>query len=121
MRTAEVAHTALAWAVVISNGIAGGWALVALQAHRLDAKPLWWFTGFAYVLVFVQIVAGVVLLQTSEIEAPAFHVFYGVCAALSVAVLYGYRHQLKNKRLLLFGLGSLFIMGLSIRAMFLGS
>ncbi len=111
----------LAWVVVIFNGAAGCWALASMRFPRLEAKPLWWFIGAAYLLVFVELTAGVVLLQTSGVEAPSFHVFYGVCAALSIAVLYGYRHQLRNRRLLFFGLGSLFIMGLAIRAMFLGS
>ncbi len=110
--------------MVTVNGTAGCWALLAMRLPRLVGKPLWWFTGVAYTLVFVQVVAGVVLLQSSGTDlgegAPAFHVFYGVCAALTVAVLYGYRHQIRTRRLLFFGLGSLFIMGLGIRAMFLG-
>ncbi|HCB34763.1 MAG TPA: hypothetical protein DEP66_00195 [Acidimicrobiaceae bacterium] len=112
------AHTALAWVVAAGNGAVGVWALAALRAPRLAGTALWWSVAGAYAAVFVQLALGVVVLQTSGVETPAFHVFYGVCAALTVAVLYGYRHQLAQRRLLFFGLGSLFVMGLSVRAMF---
>lgn len=105
----------------MSNGAVGLWALVALRLRRLDLPALWWSTAVAYGLVFVEIVVGVVRLQTSGVEAPAFHVLYGVSAAFTIAVLHGYRRQLQARRLLVFGLGSLFIMGLAIRAMFLGT
>ncbi|WP_428118147.1 hypothetical protein [Candidatus Poriferisodalis sp.] len=40
---------------------------------------------------------------------------------MAVAIAYAYRQQLSHRRYELFGFGALFIMGLAIRAMFLGS
>jgi hypothetical protein len=37
-----------------------------------------------------------------------------------VAIIYSYRHQLAQYLYLLYGLGGLFVMGLAIRAMFIG-
>ncbi|WP_420444463.1 hypothetical protein [Candidatus Poriferisodalis sp.] len=114
-------HTALGWALVLSNGAAGLWALGAIRWETLRHRSLWWFLGAAWVLVFVQLTAGVVLMRVAAVEAPAFHVFYGACCAVAVVFVYAYRQQLEHRRYELFGLGALFIMGLAIRAMFLGS
>ena len=114
-------HTALGWAMVLSNGAAGLWALGAIRWHALRHRSLWWLLGGAWVLVFIQLTAGVVLMRVAAVDAPAFHVFYGVCCAVAVAFVIGYRQQLEHRRYELFGLGALFIMGLAIRAMFLGS
>ncbi|WP_419920690.1 hypothetical protein [Candidatus Poriferisodalis sp.] len=114
-------HVALGWTLVISNGFAGGWSLAAVRWRHLRHSSLWWFLGAAWVLVFVQLTVGVVIIGVAEVEAPAFHVFYGVCCAVAVAFVYAYRQQLSHRRYELFGFGALFIMGLAIRAMFLGS
>ncbi|WP_420626059.1 hypothetical protein [Candidatus Poriferisodalis sp.] len=114
-------HTALGWALVLSNGAAGLWALGAIRWETLRHRSLWWFLGTAWVLVFVQLTAGVILMRVAAVEAPAFHVFYGACCAVAVVFVYAYRQQLEHRRYELFGLGALFIMGLAIRAMFLGS
>jgi hypothetical protein len=39
---------------------------------------------------------------------------------MTVAIIYSYRSQLKHRMYLLYGLGSLFLMGLGIRAMLVG-
>lgn len=117
-------HVVLAWATVFATGLAGLWCLWSARsrssasavAKTAKAALLW----VAFGGVFVQLSVGAALVGTSGVEAPAFHVFYGVCAALAIAVLYGYRHQLGARRDLMFGLGSLFVMGLLIRAHFLG-
>ena len=46
---------------------------------------------------------------------------YGFSAIVAVAILYSYRGSpfIKDKQYLLYGLGSLFIMGLGIRALYL--
>ncbi|MEO7398063.1 MAG: hypothetical protein ABIW84_05820 [Ilumatobacteraceae bacterium] len=46
-----------------------------------------------------------------------FHAFYGFVAIITIAIVYSYRSQLKGKMYLLYGGGSLFLMGLCIRAM----
>lgn len=113
------AHLIMAWVVVITNGIAGVWALAAHFFEKVRHRALWLFIAVAQVLLFVEVALGVARLQQLEGEPPEFHTFYGFLTLIAVAILYGYRTQLDHIRYLLYGGGSLFIMGLAIRAMFL--
>lgn len=113
------AHTLFAWVVVFANGLAGLWCLGAHQVESLRHRLLWWFVGVAQVLLFVEVALGVARLTQLEGDPPEFHTFYGFLTLIAVAILYGYRAQVKHIQYLLYGGGSLFIMGLAIRAMFL--
>jgi len=113
-------HTSWSWIVIIGNGLAGLWALVAHKNTALRSRALWWFTGIAQVSVFIQVVLGVAVVNRDKIEYPAFHAFYGFVAIIAIAIIYSYRAQLKSKMYLLYGFGGLFIMGLGIRAMLVG-
>lgn len=113
-------HTSWSWIMIIGNGLAGLWALVAHKNIALRSRALWWFTGIAQVSVFVQVVLGVAVVNRDKIEYPAFHAFYGFVAIIAIAIIYSYRTQLKRKMYLLYGFGGLFIMGLGIRAMLVG-
>ena len=113
-------HTSWSWIMIIGNGLAGLWALVAHKNIALRSRALWWFTGIAQVSVFVQVVLGVAVVNRDKIEYPAFHAFYGFVAIIAIAIIYSYRAQLKSKMYLLYGFGGLFIMGLGIRAMLVG-
>ncbi len=113
-------HTSWSWLMIVGNGLAGLWALVAHKNVALRSRALWWFTGLAQFTVFVQVVLGVVIVNRDKIEYPAFHAFYGFVAIIAIAIIYSYRAQLKSKMYLLYGFGGLFIMGLGIRAMLVG-
>lgn len=113
-------HTSWAWIVIIANGLAGIWALVAHKITPLRTRALWWFTGLAQITIFVQVAIGVTLVNKDKLEFPAFHAFYGFVAIIAVAIIYSYRFQLKSKMYLLYGGGGLFLMGLGIRAMLVG-
>lgn len=113
------AHEVLAWVVIIANGAVGVWALAAHFVKPLQSKLLWICVGVAQVLLFIQVALGVARLSQLEGEAPEFHTFYGFLTLVAVAILYGYRTQVAEIRHLVYGGGSLFIMGLAIRAMFL--
>ncbi|MBK9178963.1 MAG: hypothetical protein IPM45_05220 [Acidimicrobiales bacterium] len=113
-------HTSWSWFVVIGNGLAGLWALGASWLEPLRTRALWWFTAFVELAVFVQVAMGVGLVAGEGIEAPQFHMFYGFVAIIAVGILYSYRHQLRHRLYLLYGLGGLFVMGLGIRAMLVG-
>ena len=114
-------HVAWAWVTVLSNAVAGLWALGAHVEPRLRHRALWVFTAFAQVAMFGQVILGVITLNDLDLEPDAveFHMFYGFVALISVAILYGYRSQLRARLHLLYGLGGLWIMGLGIRAMVL--
>lgn len=113
------AHVVLAWIVIFANGIVGVWALAAHYQEKLQGRALWVCVAIAQVLLFVQVGLGVARLSQLEGDAPEFHTFYGFLTLIAVAILYGYRTQVAHIRHLVYGGGSLFIMGLAIRAMFL--
>lgn len=112
-------HRAWAWFVILGNAAAGLWALAAHQWPAVRTKVLWWLVGVVQVAVFVQVVLGVVLVAHNGLVAPQFHMFYGFVAIIAVAIIYSYRGYpfLKGRVHLLYGAGSLFVMGLAIRAM----
>jgi hypothetical protein len=112
-------HIAWAWVVIISNGLAGVWALGAHWWPWLRTRALWWFTVFAQVSVFVQVALGVGLIAGQKLSAPKFHLFYGFVAIIAVGILYSYRDApfMRNRLYQWYGAGGLFVMGLGIRAM----
>lgn len=113
-------HEALAWVVIVGNGLAGLWALAAHRDERFRVKQLWWLTAFAEIAVFVQVALGVLILQDHKGDDYGFHVLYGFSAAFAVGIIYSYRAQLKEKKYLLYGFGGLFIMGLGLRLLTIG-
>jgi hypothetical protein len=115
-------HESWAWFVIISNGLAGAWALAANWLTVLRSRALWWFTAVAELTIFVQVTLGVILVNREKLEFPEFHAFYGFVAIIAVAILYSYRGSpgLKGRIYLLYGVGGLFLMGLGIRAMLVG-
>ena len=113
-------HAAAAWIVVVSNAVAGGWALAAHWLPAVRHRTLWWFTAAAELTIVAQVVLGVLLVTSEDRPAPQFHMFYGFVALASVGIIYSYRQQLAAHRYLLYGLGGLFLMGLAIRAMVIG-
>ena len=54
------------------------------------------------------------------IQVEQFHMFYGFLCIVGVAILYGYRNHeaMAGYRYLLYGFGSLFLMGLALRAVY---
>jgi hypothetical protein len=113
-------HKAWAWFVIVSNGLAGLWALGAHRWPVLRSRALWWFTGAAEGTMFVQVILGISVLNRYKLEAPKFHMFYGFVGLIAITILYSYRSQLKHKIYLLYGFGGLFVMGLGIRALLVG-
>jgi len=114
------AHAWVAWVVVVSNAVAGLWALAAHWLPAARHRSLWWFTVAAQLTIVAQVILGVLVVTTEDREAPQFHMFYGFVALASVGIIYSYRQQLAAHRYLLYGLGGLFLMGLAIRAMLIG-
>jgi len=95
-----------------------------LAAHRVESlrtRALWWFTVAAEVAIFVQVALGVAMVSKEKIDPPQFHMFYGFVALITVALIYAYRAQMLARRYLLYGFGGLFLMGLAIRALLVGS
>ena len=114
-------HANWAWFVVIGNGLAGAWSLLAHRFPAFRRKALWWFTGLVEAAVAVQVSLGTYLVAHEKYVAPKFHMFYGFVGFATVAIIYSYRRQLAGRRYLLYGYGGLFLMGLGIRAMLVGA
>jgi len=116
-------HDALAWFLVLSNAAVGVWALAAQYLPILRVRPLWWAIAVAQLSTFAIAIVGVLMVNRYDIELDQFHALYGFSAIVAVGILYSYRGSpfVKDKVYLLYGLGGLFIMGLGIRAMYLGT
>lgn len=112
-------HVAWAWVVVVANAVVGLWCLGAHWLEPLRVRQIWWAVAVAESTIAVEVVLGVVMVAGQGIDAPEFHMFYGFVALVTVAILYSYRTQVKPWLYLLYGFGSLFLMGLGIRAMVL--
>ena len=69
--------------------------------------------------MFVQVILGVAYQRSSGIDPGQLHVLYGFAGLFAVALLYGYRAQIEDRKYMLYGCGGLFLMGLGIRALFL--
>jgi hypothetical protein len=116
-------HEALAWFLVLSNATVGVWALAAQRLEPLRGRVLWWAIAVAQSSTFAIAIVGVLIVNRTGVELDSFHALYGFSTIIAVGILYSYRGSpfVKDKLHLLYGVGSLFIMGLGIRAMFLGT
>lgn len=112
-------HEAWAWVVVAANGLVGAWALVAHWRPRWRVRQLWWFTAFAQLAIFAQVIFGTVMVSGQGRQVGGMHMFYGYVAIATVGIVYSYRQQLREHVYALYGAGGLFLMGLAIRAMVL--
>lgn len=110
-------HEVLAWVLVGTNAGAGAWALAAHRWPRLRGRPLWVAIIVAQLTTFAQAISGSILIARYDIEPARLHALYGFSAVIAVGILYSYRTSswMKGKEYLLYGAGSLFIMGLGLR------
>lgn len=117
------AHEIAGWFLIVSNAIVGVWALAAQQFDKLRHRALWWATGAAEVSTMVVAGIGALIVNRQNVELDSFHALYGFSTIFAVAILYSYRNSpfVSDKVHLLYGCGGLFIMGLGIRALFLGT
>jgi hypothetical protein len=111
------AHEINAWLLIGLNALAGAWCLAAYQLDALRGKPVWIFVTIAQLTAFSQAVFGALLANSDGVELNDMHALYGFSAIIAVAIMYSYRTSpfLKGKELLLYGFGSLFVMGLGLR------
>lgn len=112
-------HHDFALFVIISNAVMGVWVTAAHWLKQLRGKPMWWGVIVAQISIFIQVIAGVIMVARHGVKVEQFHTFYGFVAIASVGIIYSYRNQMRHKLYLLYGLGSFFLMGLAIRAMIL--
>ncbi len=111
-------HRTHAWVVIIANAVVGVWALSAHFWPPLrGGKAIWGGVIIAETTVVVQVILGISVAVKPEFPLSWMHAMYGILATISIAVLFGYQSRpfIGGRRLVLYGVGSLFIMGLAIR------
>lgn len=111
-------HEVLAWVVIFALGFAGSWATLAHWLEPLRSGALWVTQHVTHALVVLQVMVGSMLVGFSDVEPNQTHMFYGFLTFVGIGLIIAYRH-LSEYRYLLYGLGGLFVMGLSIRALLL--
>lgn len=111
------AHIFVGWVLILSNAVAGLWALGAHYLEALRRRQLWWFTAAAESLILVQATLGVTIQNSEDVEPDDFHMLYGFSMLFTVAILYSYRSQMREHLYLMYAGGGLFLMGLAIRAL----
>ncbi len=107
------------WVQVALNAAAGGWALAAHQWGALRTKALWIFTVIAQLVVTANVVMASVLLARYDWEFPELHMLYEFSGLAAIGIVYSYAAQMKPRRLLIYGGGGLFLMGLGLRSLFM--
>ncbi len=104
---------------MIANGITGFWSLAAHRNEALRSQAFWYFAYAAHITIGIEVTIGVIGQQSGDVTAPSIHQFYGFVAFAATAIIAAYRSQLEEWRFLLYGWGSLFLTGLTIRSFFL--
>ena len=111
-------HDVVSWVFVIANGAAAVLALIAHCVESVRGRHVWIAIGVGWVIVVVQTALGVALQIQREVDAGT-HQVYGFVAFGSLSIIYAGRTEMRDRPYLLFGLGTLWVTGLGIRAMFL--
>lgn len=115
-------HEVNAWLLIGLNGAVGVWCLVAYQFAVLRGRLIWAGVIVAQLTAGVQAVVGALLSNQEGVELDDMHALYGFSAVIAVGIMYSYRTSpfMKGKELVLYGCGSLFVMGLGLRNLYLG-
>jgi len=111
-------HHANAWILTLANAFVGVWALIAHFVPKFRHRSIWIAVILAETVIVAQTLLGVII-QNSENLDPDRHQLYGFSAFISIGLIYAYRNEMKDRIYLLYGLGSLWIMGLGMRAIYL--
>lgn len=115
-------HEIVGWILIVTNALVGAWCLAAYQWPVLRGRPVWIGVIVAQLTAGAQAVIGALLTQEEGVVLDDMHALYGFSAVIAVAIMYSYRTSpfMKGKELVLYGFGSLFIMGLGLRNLVLG-
>lgn len=113
-------HRTLAWTLIVTNAVAGLWSLAAHRWLGLRGRPVWAVILVAQLTAFAMAITGTVLIRDGRQPGP-LHALYGFSALIAVGILYSYRTSpfMRGREYVLYGLGSLFIMGLGLRELVL--
>lgn len=110
-------HEINAWLLIGLNAAVGLWCLAAYRWSAVGGRMVWVGVIVAQLTTATQAITGAVWARSDDIEIDDMHMLYGVSAIVAVGIMYSYRTSgfMKGKEYLLYGLGSLFVMGLGLR------
>lgn len=112
-------HHDFAYIAIVINLVAGVWMLISLKLVDLKRKKYFYAPVYVgWLAICIQAFLGISLYMSGYEVGPgkAFHYFYGFIGMMTAAILFSYSRSLGNKKILIFGISSLFIVGLGIRA-----
>lgn len=115
------AHVVVGWVLIVLNALAGVWCLAADRVVALRGRAVWACVILAQLSAFAQAILGVVLSRQEGVVLDDMHALYGFSAIVAAGILYSYRTSpfMRGRELLLYGFGSLFVMGLGLRNLYL--
>ena len=115
-------HGAIARAIVLYFAAIGVWG-VFLALRKVPALPSAYRGALiiGVVLGVLQAVLGLLLLVTVQPARDPLHYLYGASVILTLPLIASYIVDKQISRVLAYGLGTLFIAGLAIRAMTTGA
>lgn len=108
-------HLPFVWAVVVLNGAAGLWVSTANWVETARRREMWWFVIATQVVTSLQVAFSMIVNRGDDPAVADFNPFYGALVLMSIGILFSYRQQVHEHLYLLYGLGSLWIMGLTLR------
>jgi hypothetical protein len=109
-------HANWFYVAVGTTGVAGVWGLVLAIRKQPPNRAFTTARSIAVVAMLVQVGLGLVMYGQGHRPDDAFHVFYGVVIAVTLAIVYVYRSAMARRPALAWGLLLLFVMGLGLRA-----
>lgn len=104
------------WGPIVAgfSGVVGVWGILMARRPRVP-KAFYWAVGMAIATLLAQVLLGVTIMTTREVDPGNQHVFYGVVIAVTFAFTYIYRAQFRKRPALYYGVLLVFAMGLAIR------
>lgn len=109
-------HANWFWVATAVTGLVGLWGLALAVAKREVDRRFLVARAVAFVVMGIQIAAGLVLWGRGERPGNGFHVFYGIVIVVTFSFAYLYRSAMNKRPALAYGLMLLFVMGLGLRA-----
>ncbi len=71
-------------------------------------------------MVTANVVIASVLLARFDWDFPELHMLYEFSNLVAIGIVVSYAKQLRARQYLIYGFGTLFVMGLALRALFMG-
>ncbi len=115
--TLTVVHERLGTTMLLFLSVAGVWGLATYFLRRSISGSYWGILAVGEILILAQMVVGIILWIDGARPARTIHVLYGIVAVLTIPGYYAYTRGRDDRRAsLTYGLISLFLVGISIRA-----